>query len=1174
MAWHVRYGEGDASGFPPRYASTARAGSAIGASAYFMREDDRRRGSSYARPDPTGHVIAKQARRAFEASRGEDAVGESVRYVRSLRYLPRERGEVQDAVVSGEAKMSSSSEASHHPTSSNEPSDSGGHRGVSSFGFGYPTGDGGVGAFEFPATRSVMWDPSAVDETTHISAAAHVATASLGAGASKSLAELLLRAETEPVTVEDNGKKVDSIDSISAKGALVASRRVLDRRGEFRASAALEIFAVKKGDGKAAQDAETETRVEPESDGGVRSEAWSSTVAIAIASAPPESSTREALEAMTSFPSASPSSRRDANENERILEDEETLAEKTRVSALAPLRVATPWRARLAATLVKNKNDDIELIVSARVRVPTAVFAATPIAPPRVADSPLLRALVAAQTRAPRAPIGSGFLTMDRTRRLMLLDETDSASLALPTVGVWVSGVTHVTHLAVWAACHRYFSSDALVDKATQRGAFLCLLFPPAPELSELEVSKSDTKVGRTARAPPPACHDVRLVEPRGARTPRTHADFAATFECVPGEASVRARLAPPPATRAERNADKSVFDDKSVSRDEAEAEASADATDSSRVTLRRRASSSSKEKDASLSLSTPKPSSSILTPFSETKRQSASPDWAPVYGAAPRTAYEAAAAAAAARAAAANAKLAASRGSTPSSLLSPATLSPIKPQPRGASSAVSSFSSSFPLEGAARVVVEEQQRVIAELRNAVAFLETEMAQLTRPISAREREAQARDLLGGLEGATGFEPRREAEDDADGDESSSRGDAKGAFSSSPSPSSKSPLRKALAFARGGEATRSTDKKAAEADAAADASFRSDEVDAMYGMDTPEGSGDEKTRQESGEKAAKETKASKKAAREERRAARREKKAKKAKKKSESGGDGAESLLFPNEKADEGEEEEEEAAEEEEEDVREASKKDAAAAAAAADAAEARALAHRDAATASFAATRALFPAAPDGIPPEFPEPPSSFMPSQPARRFCESPYVESAEEVCEKGERVADPLPGGGARYPAEPHLAHAATGYAFADDAENDPGSDTSDTDALLNASSLMVDPEAMDEETAARRAAATRRDAAFRLTENAEGASSFSEREPFVADGGEYKSTESDARRATVRAGLDPMYPVIDCSFEDEGADDEDERVEELVEKYAENDAGRNAVVAEEDDDADDAT
>ena len=1157
MAWRVRYGEGDASGFPPRYASTARAGSAIGASAYFLREDDRRRGSSYARPDPTGHVIAKQARRAFEASRGEDAVGESVRYVRSLRYLPRERGEDQHAVVSGEANVSSSSNATSDRSSSNEPSDSGGHRGtgVSSFGFGYPTGDGGVGAFEFPATRSVMWDPSAIGETTHISAAAHVATASLGAGASKSLAELLLRekTETEPVTVEDDLKVSRESIRIAAKGALVASRRVLDRRGEFRASAALEIFAV--GDGKAfsARDAETEFRsTEPESDDGVsvRSEAWSSAVAVAIASAPfsSSSSTREALEAMTSFPSENENE--NENENERLLEDEETLAEKRRVSALAPLRVATPWRARLAATVVKkeDKNDDeIELIVSARVRVPTAVFAATPIAPPRVA----------AQTRAPRAPIGSGFLTMDRTRRLMLLDETDPASLALPTVGVWVSGVTHVTHLAVWAACHRYVTSDALKDKATQRGAFLCLLFPPAPELSEAEVSKSlTTKVSRMARAPPPTCHDVRLVEPRGA-SPRTHADFAATFECVPGETSVRARLAPPPAMRAERNADKSVFD--GVSRDEAEAEASADASDSSRVTLRRRASSSSadaaasasasrpveqKEKDASLSLSTPKPSSS--RELGSMKRESASPDWAPVYGAAPRTAYEAAAAAAAARAAAANAKLAASRGSTPSSLLSPAKLSPVKP--RGAPAPYVG-SSSFPLEGAARVVVEEQQRVIAELRAAVAFLETEMAQLTRPISAREREAQARDLLGGLEGASGFEPRGDA-DDADGD--------KGAFFSSPArPSSKSPLRKALAFARGGE------ERSNEADAALSASFRSDEVDAMYGMDTPEGSGDEKTRRESG-RAAKETKASKKAAREERRAARREKK---AKKKSESGGDGDESLLFPRQRADEGEEEAEEAAEEEEEEedgVREASKKDAAAADAA-DAAEARALAHRDAATASFAATRALFPAAPDGIPPEFPEPPSSFMPSQPARRFCESPYVESAEEAREKGERVADPLPGGGARYPAEPHLAHAATGYAFADDASEE---DASDTDALLNASSFMVDPEAMDEETAARRAATTRRDAALRLISE----------EPSVAPtflSGEGESAESDARRATVRAGLDPMYPVIDCSFGDEGADDEDERVEELLEKYGAA-AGRDRVkiVAEGDDDGDDAT
>ena len=53
--------------------------------------------------------------------------------------------------------------------------------------------------------------------------------------------------------------------------------------------------------------------------------------------------------------------------------------------------------------------------------------------------------------------------------------------------------------------------------------------------------------------------------------------------------------------------------------------------------------------------------------------------------------------------------------------------------------------------------------------------------------------------------------------------------------------------------------------------------------------------------------------------------------------------------------------------------------------------------------------------------------------------------------------------------------------------------------------------------------------------------------------------------------------MYPVIDCSFGDEGADDEDERVEELLEKYgaaAGRDGVEKKIVAEGDDDGDDAT
>ena len=132
------------------------------------------------------------------------------------------------------------------------------------------------------------------------------------------------------------------------------------------------------------------------------------------------------------------------------------------------------------------------------------------------------------------------------------------------------------------------------------------------------------------------------------------------------------------------------------------------------------------------------------------------------------------------------------------------------------------------------------------------------MAELTRPVSAREREARARDLLGGLEGATDFAyaardgelpgedgdealgellpgepPTSRSNDATSSDPTSSDPSARGGAS----PASKSPLRKALAFARGGEAP------ATASDAALCASFRSDRVGATYGMDAPEGSVD-------------------------------------------------------------------------------------------------------------------------------------------------------------------------------------------------------------------------------------------------------------------------------------------------------------------------------------------
>lgn len=193
-----------------------------------------------------------------------------------------------------------------------------------------------------------------------------------------------------------------------------------------------------------------------------------------------------------------------------------------------------------------------------------------------------------------------------------------------------------------------------------------------------------------------------------------------------------------------------------------------------------------------------------------------------------------------------------------------------------------------------------------------------------------------------------------------------------------------------------------------------------------------------------------------------------------------------------------------------------------------------------------------------GIPPDVSEPPP-MMVSQPNRRFSESPYVESEEDVFEKGDRAVDPLPGGYAVYPAEPHLAHAGTGLEYVDsDGSDDDASERDDetsaergnrrgTDSEtelehLLAADLMVDPSEMDGETACRAAAASRRAEAFRLS-------------------------NGDAK-----CDASPLYPVIDFSFHDEGEDELDEFVEECVERYPAQEASDDDSTQDKDTEEDD--
>uniref|UniRef100_A0A672IP00 STIL N-terminal domain-containing protein n=1 Tax=Salarias fasciatus TaxID=181472 RepID=A0A672IP00_SALFA len=89
-------------------------------------------------------------------------------------------------------------------------------------------------------------------------------------------------------------------------------------------------------------------------------------------------------------------------------------------------------------------------------------------------------ALLRSLTSIGRHHAAGCFLTMDQSRKLLLVLESDPKASSLPLVGLWLSGVTHVYSPVVWAWCLRFLFSASLQDRwevFSESGFFLLVIF-------------------------------------------------------------------------------------------------------------------------------------------------------------------------------------------------------------------------------------------------------------------------------------------------------------------------------------------------------------------------------------------------------------------------------------------------------------------------------------------------------------------------------------------------------------------------------------------------------------------------------------------------------------------------------------------------------------------------
>ncbi|XP_014675213.1 PREDICTED: SCL-interrupting locus protein-like, partial [Priapulus caudatus] len=135
----------------------------------------------------------------------------------------------------------------------------------------------------------------------------------------------------------------------------------------------------------------------------------------------------------------------------------------------------------VTARLTQESASDSTLTFDTNLVTMATTFRATPIKPIPIMPTALSNNLSNPMSFSEvQEEPKTGYLTMDKTRKLILVLETDPKVASLPLIGIWVSGVYEVQHVYIWMACLRYLNSSAIQDRVCKPpDPFLVVLYPP-----------------------------------------------------------------------------------------------------------------------------------------------------------------------------------------------------------------------------------------------------------------------------------------------------------------------------------------------------------------------------------------------------------------------------------------------------------------------------------------------------------------------------------------------------------------------------------------------------------------------------------------------------------------------------------------------------------------------